>query len=222
MATNFYFNNYNATNEQELAEQLVAEALSMYGMDLFYVRRDVINSDQVIVDDRYSIFTKAFPIDMYLRSVDGFGGDGQFLSKFDIEIRDQIVMSVANRTFKNEVTDSDPNLVRPREGDLLYFPLNDRLFEIKYVDKKVLFYQFGALQAFDLTCEVYEYNNEMFNTGFDQIDNIGKLYMRDNANTYPISIDQADPLARNDAIQTEANTIIDFTEKDPFSENGTY
>ena len=106
---------------------------------------------------------------MYIRSVDGFEGDGEFLSKFGVEVRDQITFSVALRVFENEVG-SVLRRDRPSESDLIFFPFTKALYTIKYVNKKPIFYQMGALQMYDVVCELFEYSNEIFNTGIDIID----------------------------------------------------
>jgi hypothetical protein len=177
MAGSRYFNNYNSSSEQNLIESLVHEALQMYSADLMYIKRQQLNQDTVITDDKLSKFSAAFPVGCYIKTVDGFTGDGQFLSKFGVEIRDQVVLTLSRREFQFEVINVDTSFTRPREGDLIYFPMTGKLFEITFVDYKPVMYQFGSLQSYDLTCEVFAFNNEEFDTGYDYIDQIFAKYV---------------------------------------------
>lgn len=178
---------------------------------------------------------------MYIKNVEGWEGDGDFLSKFNIQIRDQITFTVARRSFFRET--KAEKLVRPNEGDLIFLPLNNKVFEIKYVDNSAIFYQLGSLQTWDLKCELFEYNNQRIRTGIAEIDAIEKRVAM-SSESYAIltetqlalldqdgfmlmnekfSTDDAagDALADNDEIQLESDGFLDFTEADPFSE-GNY
>jgi signal peptidase I len=157
MATNFFFNNFQASQEQLLLENLVIESIKIYGHDIYYVPRKLNNYDDVYGADDQSSYEVAYPIEMYIKSIDGFSGDQEFLSKFGVEIRNQVVFSVARRIFNEEVGEFTAQ-VRPNEGDIIYFPLNQRAFQIKYVNKYEMFYQLGALQTWEMTCEVFEYS----------------------------------------------------------------
>jgi hypothetical protein len=110
--------------------------------------------------------------------VDGFEGDGVFLSKFGLEIRDQVTFTVAKRIWEEEVG-AEQQQIRPNEGDIIYFPLNKKVFQIKFVNYKPFFYQHGALQTYDLVCELFEYSNEEFDTGIVDIDEIQTKYSTD-------------------------------------------
>lgn len=241
MATNFYFNNYQNSQEQLLLESLIIESIKIYGEDMYYVPRTLNNKNEVYGEDDISSYDSATLVEFYIKNVDGFGGDGNFMSKFGLEIRDQVTFVIAKRVFDEEIGFA-ANYVRPREGDLIYFPLNRKLFQIKYVDNKPIYYPMGALQTFELTCELFEYSGETFNTGVADIDDIqDKLSM--NLFDYGINtednftlatedndllvleeynIETTDPFADNDSIETEALDFLDFTERDPFSEKGTY
>jgi hypothetical protein len=177
MGSSPYFRNYDSPAEQDLIESLVHEALRMYSCDMFYIKRQQLNQDNIIVDDKLSRFSAAFPVACYIKTVDGFTGDGQFLSKFGVEIRDQVILSISKREFKFEVMEQDNTILRPREGDLIYIPITKKLFEITFVDYKPVMYQFGSLQAYDVTCEVFAYNNEEFNTGYPEIDKLFEAYV---------------------------------------------
>lgn len=241
MATSVYFNNFTSSQEQLLLENLIVESIKIYGHDVYYVPRTLKNKDEVYGEDDISEYNKAIMVEMYIRSVDGFTGDGSFMSKFGLEIRDQVTFTIAKRTFDEEVGASE-DFIRPREGDLVYFPLNRKIFVIRYVDNKPFFYQLGALQTYDLTCELFEYSSEQFNTGIPEIDDIqDKLSL--NIFDYGIltedgfvlateeddpivletfNVETIDPNSDNDTIQSESLDFLDFTERDPFSEKGTY
>lgn len=224
MTTSPYFNNFNATNEQGLLEDLIIESIQIYGQDMIYLPRKNENFDNLYGTSDITTFNDHYTIEMYIKSVDGFGGDGNFLSKFGLEIRDQVTFTVAKKRFESEVWAHDSNLNRPREGDLIYFPLNKRLFEIKYADNKPTFYQLGALQVYNLTCELYEYSSERFETGISVIDDQAKMYTQDvNANTIPAieAISNTNISFKNNnspLIKTESDPLILFSDSNPFSE----
>lgn len=246
---NLYFNNFAQSQEQDLIESLVIEAIGIYGLEVYYIPRNLRNFDGIYGEDtETSTYSSAYLIDMYVKNVDGFQGDGDFLSKFGLQIRDQMTWTVARKTFGTDVqaiaqASGDGNLPRPREGDIIFFPLNGKLFEIKFVEHESVFYQLGALQMWDLRCELFEYNNEIFNTGIPAVDVLsaggfstdtwqhslltpqGGLLL----DTYgqPLirpdwKIEDSDPLAQNTQIQTEGDDFISFTKQDPFSVGGTF
>jgi hypothetical protein len=241
MATNFYFNNFQNSQEQLLIENLIIESIKIYGQDMYYVPRVIMNKDEIYGADDISEYNRAYPVEFYIKSVDGFSGDGNFMSKFGLEIRDQVVFSIAQRVFYEEVG-LDSNLLRPNEGDLIHFPLNNKLFKIMYVNKFEMFYQLGALQTWEITCELFEYSSEKFNTGIPAIDSIqqnlslnifdwalldedGERILDENSDYIVMenfTLETLDAIADNSFIQSETDDFLDFTEKDPFSENGTY
>lgn len=165
MPTNTYFRNFDARNEQELLHSLVTESIQIYGHDVNYIPRTLVNEDTILGEDSISEYKDAYSIEMYIKSVDGFEGEGDLISKFGLEIRDQIVFSVARRAF--EGLDIG---VRPKEGDLIYFPLTEKLFQIMFVEHETPFYQTGALPTFDLTCELFTYSDEKLDTGVEEVD----------------------------------------------------
>jgi len=236
MATNFFFNNFQSSQEQLLLENLVIESIKIYGHDVYYIPRKLNNYDEVYGADDTSSYEAAYPIEMYIKSIDGFSGDGEFLSKFGVEIRNQIVFSVARRIFSEEVSEFTTQ-VRPNEGDIIWFPLNQRLFVVRYVNKYEMFYQLGALQTWEMTCEVFEYAGEKFNTGIAEIDAIQTSYSTDILNWtiltedgYRIMTEDSDylvleaaktntlPGSDNDRIQEESDLFVDWTAQNPFVE----
>lgn len=220
MATNVFFNNYDYANEQTLIDDLVIESIQMYGLDTFYLNRSLQAVDDILNEDDLSIFNVAYEMEVYVKSVDGFQGEGDFLSRFGLQIRDQAVFTVAIRTFERNVTNINPDLVRPKEGDLIYLPLNNKFFKIMHVEHESVFYQTGALQVFDLKTELFEYSNERFDTGVDDIDTFFDAYKTSNV-TSLATLKTKDPIAKNIDFEDEKNDIIDFTEIDPFSETIT-
>ena len=237
MASSFFFNNFKSSQEQLLIENLIIEAIKIYGEDVYYIPRNINNLDKLYYTDDQSSYNHAILIEMYIKSVDGFAGDGNFMSKFGLEIRDQVVFSVAQRVFNEEVSAYTTN-IRPNEGDLVYFPLNRKCFQVKFVNKFEMFYQLGGLQTWELTCELFEYSNEIFNTGIAEIDAIqvkfdtniiswsvltetGEALLTEDGD-YLVSekydLEVIDPTTENKTIQDESNEFIDFSESDPFSE----
>lgn len=244
MATSVYFNNFNATGEQILIEDLVIESIKIYGHDVYYLTRVREGFDSIYGEDPVPRFPYADMVEMYIKNFDGFEGDGDFISKFGLEIKDRVTFTISRRVFNNEVGTLH-ELMRPREGDLIFFPLNNKVFEIKFVEHEAIFYQLGALQTYDLVCELFEYSNERFFTGVDIIDTLftnnymtGINYSEaitdfvlqtEDSNPYDLLdeagykiVDEQFAIAGdNEEIQTESDNFIDFSEFDPFAE-GTY
>lgn len=217
MSTNPFFSNYNYFNEQQLIDDLVIEAIRIYGVDTFYLSRSIQEFDDIMNEDRLSIFNRAHEMEMYVKSVDGFQGDGDFLSKFGLQIRDQAVFTVAIRTFEQHATRRQPTLIRPLEGDLVYMPMNRKFFKIMHVEHESVFYQTGALQVYDLKCELFEYSNERFQTGVSQIDTHYADYNTSTVTDLETLLD-IDPIAKNFVYEEKGNDVIDFSEVNPFEE----
>jgi hypothetical protein len=218
MATNVFFSNYNRRgNQANLLDDLVIESIRNHGVDVVYLTRSLVGVDEILNETDLSVFNAAYEMEMYVKSVDGFAGEGDFLSKFGLTIRDQVTFTVAMRTFERYATRLDPSKVRPNEGDLIFFPMNNKFFKIMHVEHESVFYQMGQLYVFDLQCELFEYSNERFETGREDVD---KYY--DGIKTEGVStlegLNQIDPIAKNIFFEEEADNIIDFTEFDPFSE----
>jgi hypothetical protein len=135
MTTNQFFNNYNNSNEQTLIDDLLIESIQIYGLDVYYMRRSIGAKDDLLNEDDLPIYDSAKEIEMYIKNVEGFEGQGDFLSKFGLEIRDSITFCVSVTRFKEEFL----NVERPNEGDLLYFPLNKKIFKIMHVRARTNF-----------------------------------------------------------------------------------
>ena len=167
MATNLYFNNVASNAEQELINGLTSEVIKIHGMDVFYIPRTVVKEDLLLGEDVLSAFSTAFEIEMYLKTVEGFGGEGDLVTKFGLDVRDEVIFTVHKDRF-NLATDMD----KPLEGDLVFLPINKGLFEIKFVEHEQPFYQSGKNYSFDLTCELFQYSEEQLETGIEDIDDI--------------------------------------------------
>lgn len=222
MATNVYFSNYDNFNEQNLIDDLVIESIQIFGIDIDYISGLFNNVDTVFNEDDTPLYDEMYSFEVYVKNVDGFEGEGDFLSKFGLEIRDSITFTVAIRTFERHVTRNNQNKIRPRENDIIFLPLNQKMYRVTYVEHESVFYQSGKLQVYDIKCELMEYSNERFNTGrsdiddyFDVIDSTSEFVttLEDLANT--------DPIAQNFEFEQLADDILDFSDIDPFSENIT-
>ena len=178
MAKNSYFK--HKASEQALIEDLTVETIQIHGQDMVYIPRVTVDRDTLFGEDVLSKFTEANTIEMYIDTVDGFQGEGDFISKFGLEIRDSIDLVVAKKRFE-KVFKHDENITRPREGDLIYFPLSKGMFEIKFVEHENPFYQLGKLYTYKLSCELFVYSHEEINTGYDDVD-----VLEDNTNQFAV------------------------------------
>ena len=173
MPTNVYFN-HAVQSEQDLHEDLVVESLRFFGHECFYLPRTIVDEDELFGEDTSSKFDDAYSVEMYIENTEGFEGEGDLLSKFGVEVRDQATFVLSRRTW-NRFVSLDQNLVtatRPQEGDLIYFPLGNQVFEIRFVEHENPFYQLGKLNVFKLQCETFEYSHEAFDTGIAELDGV--------------------------------------------------
>ena len=171
MATSVYFSGA-VRSEQDLYEDLVTESIKVFGQDVVYLPRESLGED-ALLNEEWSQFTQAYPVEMYLENIEGFEGDSNLLGKFGLEIRDQANLVVTKRRWDQAVGQNIVNgQASPNEGDLIYFTMTQRLFEIKYVEPKSPFYQLADLPSYTLTAELFEYNDQHFDTGMDEIDAI--------------------------------------------------
>jgi hypothetical protein len=245
MPTNFYFQNGDTsgtTAEQRLVESLVIESLKIYGHDIYYLPRTLVNRDTIFDEDTLSQFTQSYPLEMYLENVDGFEGEGDIFSKFGIEIRDQATFVLSKKRWEEMVVTSGGIFqldARPAEGDLLFFAKTGSLFEIKYVEFQNPFYQLGKIYVFKLQCELFEYSSEVIDTGIEALDNIEEENSLDTY-LYQIFLEDGSLLLNEDrssvileefaTTKSNANTdntdllnfsdILDFSETNPFGEVG--
>ncbi len=183
MPTSPYFPTYYAghSGEQGLVQDLVDEQIKLFGSDVYYIPKTVL-ADSTLDEVRYTKYQEQFQIEMLLQNVTGFGDNAEFISKFGLRITDEILFRVSTRRWDEEVAEHSPTLTvdsRPNEGDLLYFPITQDIYEIKFVGKEEPFFQFGKIQFYAITAELYEVGQDDFDTGVVEIDAVEQLF--DNA-----------------------------------------
>ena len=160
----------------------------MYGQDVYYLPREVINKDKIFLDDVPSRFGNAYKIEMYIENTEAFDGEGDLFTKFGVELRDQATFVVARKRWTKLIGDrlASANF-RPREGDLIFLPLSKSIFEIRKVETETPFFQVSQLPTFRMTCELFEYNDEDLDTGIADID----VVEFEGAYTYKLTLDSA-------------------------------
>jgi len=173
MATNPYFS-HRVLSEQHLYEDIAIESLKMYGTDVYYLPRDIVNEDKIFGADVIHRFNSSHVVEMYIENVDGFDGEGDLFSKFGIEIRDTATFIVSRRRWRQTVgyDDNEVTSERPLEGDLIYLPLSNSMFQIMHVEHEQPFYQLSNLPTYKMRCELYEPNDDDFDTGIEIIDSL--------------------------------------------------
>ena len=171
MSTNLYFNNVTSNVEQDLINDLTSEVIQIHGMDVFYIPRVIVKEDLLLGEDVLSKFGstgRVYEIEMYLKGTEGFGGEGDLVSKFGLDVRDEVIFTVHKDRFELAT-----DMAKPNEGDLVFLPnINKGLFEIKFVEHEQPFYQAGKNYSFDITCELFQYSEEQLETGIAAIDDI--------------------------------------------------
>ena len=282
MATNKYFNNFAYAREQDLVEDLTIESIKIYGHNVKYLPKTISGIDHLFGEDKLLKYETAADVEMYIKNVEGFEGEGEFMSKFGVQLNDQLTLTVARKRFdqirteklttevgynylqESANTDSPSRQFltgnnhtesivletgttgvnaysitanRPQEGDLIFFPLVNKIFEIKYVEHEDIFYQTGRLQSYDLRCELFKYSSEQIRTGNTEIDSTETAGTLDTL-LYELLLEDGNKLleeegdslvqeyqlftqdtgANNSFFQSEGESIIDFSEKNPFSE----
>jgi len=176
MARNFYFSE-KVRSEMNLYEDLVIEALKIYGQDLYYLPRHIVNEDTLLGDDPTSKFPTSHKIEMYIENGEGFDGEGDLFTRFGVEIRDEVTLVVSKSRFENQVrrmSTGGISLERPAEGDLIYIPLTKKMFQINHVEHEQPFYQIENLPVYKLRCTLFEYTGEDFDNQIDEIQDIEK------------------------------------------------
>ena len=244
MPTNVYFNT-GTTSEQRLYENLIIEQLRAFGHDVYYLPRKLVNEDTLFGEDTLSSFNDAYQIEMYLDNIEGFEGQKEMMTRFGLDMQDEATWVVSKRRFEQLIS-LDQNLIvssRPNEGDLIYFPKAKKLFEIGFVDHDDPFYQLNNLPVFKMRCRTFEYSHEDFATGVSTIDAIEtsesldamqyQLVLEegtDSGTNYLITedgdfivqeeqlIDTIDSSADNIFFETQGDSILDFSEVNPFGE----
>ena len=173
MARNIYFSD-KVRSEQNLYENIIIESLKMFGQDVYYLPRTIVNENRVFGEDVPSKFSNSYKIEMYIENTEGFEGEGDLFSKFGVEIRDEATFIVARKRWNTTVGRIDNQIEgeRPREGDLIFLPLSNSLFEVMHVEHEQPFYQLSNLPTFKMRCQLFEYSDEDFDTDLVSIDGI--------------------------------------------------
>ena len=177
MALNPFFLQ-GSQSEQSLVQELINEQLKMYGVDVTYLPRKVVNRDSIFREIESSKFDDSYTLEAYVNTYEGYSGQGDVMSKFGLSIKDELTLTISRERYEDFITpflesETDSEIVlsnRPREGDLVYFPLGQRLFEVKFVEHEDPFYQLGKNYVYLLKCELFEYEDEVIDTGVDVID----------------------------------------------------
>ena len=237
MPRNVYFTQ-GTKSEQYLLEDLIVESLKIYGQDMYYIPRTLVNQDLVLGEDVLSKFEAAYEIEMYFEDVDDFQGQGTFLQKFGIEVEKSATLVVARRTWEQLIGRHGVTRIpsRPAEGDLIYFPLTKKLFEVRFVEHEDPFYQLGKLYVFKLRIETFQYASEKLDTGIAEIDAIedtysydqdmvraedGEFIVGEEADEIYALETESDPttdISDNTKYDSEGSGLVDFNETNPFGE----
>ena len=178
MAINPYFGDFR--NEQRLLDDLTVETIRAMGRDVYYIPREYVKLDKLFGEDILSKFRFAYQIEMYVMDVIKFQGQKDVATKFGLDITDKLDLQVSITRFKQEIYSKNSDILKPREGDLIYFPLSKHLFEINSVEDEIPFYQFGSLTTYTIKCELFSYSNETIDTGItevDEVENNRKMYL---------------------------------------------
>jgi len=177
MARNFYFSE-KVRSEINLYESLVIEALKIYGQDVYYLPRTILNEDILLGEDPSSQFSSSHKIEMYIENTEGFNGEGDLFTRFGVEIRDEATFIVSKTRWAAQVRRADNALQgdRPTEGDLIYLPLTKSMFEINHVEHEQPFYQVENVPVYKMRCTLFEYTGEDFDTGINDVQSIEQEY----------------------------------------------
>lgn len=179
MALNPFFLQ-GSSGEQNLVQELINEQLKIYGIEVLYIPRKFVRAQTILEEIQSSKFDDNFLIEAYVNNYDGYSGAGDIMTKFGVSVRDELSLVISRERFEDFISpfleDEDDNEItifdRPREGDLVYFPLGKRLFEVKFVEHEKPFYQLGKNYVYELQCELFEYEDEVFDTSIDEVDKI--------------------------------------------------
>ena len=177
MALNPFFLQGSA-NEQRLIQELINEQLKIYGVEVTYIPRKFVRKETIIREVTSSKFDDNFALEAYVQNYEGYSGSGDILTKFGMSLKDELTLIISKERFEDFISPflegmSDEEIelsTRPREGDIVYFPLGRRLFEIKFVEHEQPFYQLGKTYVYELKCELFEYEDEVLDTSIDEID----------------------------------------------------
>jgi len=173
MARNANFSQ-KVRSEQNLYEDIIIESMKIYGQDVYYLPRTIVNENTILGEDVASSFTTSYKIEMYLENTEGFEGEGDLFTKFGVEIRDEATFIVARKRWSQVVASSSNaiTVLRPKEGDLIWLSLSNKLFEILHVEHESPFYQLSNLPTYKMRCQLFEYTGEDLDTGIADVNSI--------------------------------------------------
>ena len=175
MALNPFFLQ-GSQSEQRLTQDLINEHLKIFGVEVTYIPRKFVRKQTIIKEVQSSAFDDNFLLEAYVNTYEGYGGQGDIMTKFGVSLRDELTLTISKERFEDFISpflesDEDYDLAsRPREGDVIFFPLGSRLFEVKFVEHEDPFYQLGKNYVYQLKCELFEYEDEVFDTDIEEID----------------------------------------------------
>jgi hypothetical protein len=177
MALNSFFLQ-GSPNEQRLIQEIINEQLKIYGVEVIYIPRKFVRKETILKEVSSSKFNDNFALEAYVNNFEGYSGQGDILTKFGVNLKDELSLIISKERYEDFIspfleTDNDDEIVlsfRPKEGDLIYFPLGQRLFEVKFVEHEQPFYQLGKLYIYELKCELFEYEDEVIDTSIHEID----------------------------------------------------
>ena len=229
MAINHYFQGGKGIGnnaEKVLHENLIIEGLKIYGQDVYYLPRTLVNRDLVLGEDTTSRFDDSYMIEMYFETTEGFAGEQELINKFGLEIREDTTLVVSKRRFEEHVA-SKANLIavgRPNEGDIIYLPLMNSFFEIKFVEDQEPFFQLGQLPVYKLRCTRFEYSSERLDTGVADIDAAEDKYSLDQL-AHQMSLENEDGalLLEADGADSSSNYLLlesyNIQTQSPYADN---
>src|SRR6056300_1550958 len=168
--------------EQRLVQELINEQLKIYGVEVTYIPRKFVRKQTIIEEIQSSTFDDNFLLEAYINNFDGYSGAGDIMTKFGVSIRDELSLTISKERFEDFIAPfldamdddevPDETAMRPREGDLIYFPLGQRIFEVKFVEHENPFYQLGRNYIYELKCELFEYEDEVIDTTVEEISEV--------------------------------------------------
>ena len=214
MAINHHFQGGNGignTNEKNLYEDLIIEGLKIYGHDVYYLPRTLVNQDLILGEDSLSKFDDSYLIEMYVETTEGLAGEQELINKFGLEIREETTFMLSKRRW-NDAVDSYHTMIkegRPNEGDIIYYPLLNKFFEISFVEDQEPFFQLGNLPVYKLRARTWEYSSEKLDTGVTDIDSAEDQYSIDMlAHQFMLEDGTGSLQLENDSVNGDANYFI--------------
>ena len=214
MAINHHFQGGNGignTNEKKLYEDLIIEGLKIYGHDVYYLPRTLVNQDLILGEDSLSKFDDSYLIEMYVETTEGLAGEQELINKFGLEIREETTFMLSKRRWTNAV-DSEHTMIkegRPNEGDIIYYPLLNKFFEISFVEDQEPFFQLGNLPVYKLRARTWEYSSERLDTGVTDIDSAEDQFSLDQlAHQFMLEDGTGALQLENDSVSGDKNYFI--------------